>query len=279
MNTTPKQKQCASVIWITGAANGVGAQLVSAALREGFRVFATDVDEDGLMARSASDSWPGQTVIQERLDVRRIEQWQQGCARLMAQWGRLDVLINNAGVIKPGFLLDTEPAEIDLHLDVNLKGVILGSQTASKAMAAQGHGHIINIASLAGVAPVPGLGYYSVSKFGVRAYSLILAEELRQHGIRVTVLCPDLIKTAMYDLQLDYPDEAALTFSGGNPLQVEDIAKCVFSTILPKAPREVLLPGHRGWLAKVGNLFPTLTHRLTTMLSKKGKAKIARIRS
>ena len=75
-----------------------------------------------------------------------------------------------------------------------------------------GSGHIVNIASLASLVPSPGLALYSASKYAVRAFSLAAAEELREHGVAVTTVCPDAVRTAMLDKQLDYP-EAALTFT------------------------------------------------------------------
>ncbi len=267
-----------SVMWITGCANGVGAKLVDQAIARGYLVVASDIDLTMLESRSQQMGWPEDRVLLSRLDVQLEDEWSKLYGRLMLKWGRLDILVNNAGVIRPGFLKNTTVSDLDLHLNVNLKGVILGSQLAVRHMLKMDRGHIINIASLAGVAPVPGLGFYSVSKVGVRAYSLILAQELAATGINVTVLCPDLIKTAMYDLQLEYPEEAALTFSGGHPLTVEDIAVSVFDNILRRAPLEVALPAYRGWLAKFANLVPWASQLISRPLRKKGRAKILSVR-
>ena len=133
-----------------------------------------------------------------------------------------------------------------------------------------GHGHIINIASLAGVAPISGIALYSTSKFAVRGFSLALAQELTPHGINVSVICPDAIQTPMLDLQEDY-DEAALTFSGPKALTVEHIEDCLFSHVIPHAPFEVTLPWHRGVLAKIGSAFPQISMRLSNSLRKQGR--------
>ncbi|WP_020410132.1 SDR family oxidoreductase [Hahella ganghwensis] len=262
------------VIWITGCANGVGAQLVTEGLHRNFLIIATDIDLKTLEMRAGQMMWPEDKVLLCRLDVRSENDWQRVYDQMMQRWCRLDVLINNAGVIQPGFLRDISGNDLDLHLDVNLKGVIHGSQLAMRHMLKIDSGHIINIASLAGIAPVPGLGLYSVSKFGVRAYSLVLAQELAETGINVTVLCPDLIKTSMYDLQLDYPEEAALTFSGGEPLSVEQIALTVYQRILTHAPMEVTMPACRGWLAKLANLIPQVTKLISRPLRNKGRERI-----
>lgn len=262
------------VMWITGAASGVGRALAGEALRRGYRVLATDIGLAALEETARSDRWPAERVHCSAQDVRDWDRWQALAEWLSSAWGRLDVMINNAGVIQPGFLKEASIDSMHWQIDVNLKGLIMGSRTAVAAMLPRASGHIINIASLAGVAPVPGLGYYSTSKFGARAYSLVLAEEMAPLGIKVTVLCPDLIRTAMLDKQLDYEEEAALTFSGGAPLTVEQIAACVFEDILPEAPRERLLPGYRGWLAKFGNLLPAMTPWLAGTLSRAGKRRL-----
>ena len=266
-----------SVVWITGCASGVGRHLADAFQRRGWRVLATDLNEVGLAQAAQNLHWPEDRVWTQVLDVRDRSAWTQLDQALAKRWGRLDLLINNAGYIRPGFLTETPDTELDLHLDINLKGVIHGSQIGAQRMLEAGRGHILNIASLAGVAPVRGLGLYSTAKFGVRAFSIILAQELASQGISVTTLCPDLIRTAMFDKQLDYQKEAALTFSG-SVLQVEDIERVVFEHILPNKPIEVVLPGYRGWLAKFGNLMPEMSGHLVDLLGRLGEKRLAKAR-
>ncbi len=256
------------VAWVTGSASGVGRRLTGALLQRGCRVLACDLNATALATAATEDRWPEQRVVHADFDVSDPAAWDRA-AELLADWGRLDYLFNVAGYLRPGFVAETAREEIDRHVDINVKGLMYGSQLAAKRMAAQGHGHIINIASLAGVAAIPGLSLYSASKFAVRGFSLALANELRDHGVYVTVICPDAIQTPMLDLQVDYP-EAALTFSGSSVLTVDDIERAVFEQVLPKRPMEILLPAGRGALARLAGAVPALGSGLLGRLRARG---------
>lgn len=258
------------VIWLTGCASGVGLHLTSAFLKRSYRVVATDINIEELERLAKHHNWSCQQVLVCQLDITSPDSWQAVYQKIIDRWGRIDRLLNIAGYLKPGFIHETNIDEIDRHIDINVKGLIIGSQLLAKHMVKEGHGHIINIASLAGIAAIPGISLYSTSKFAVRGFSLALAQELNVHGVQVTVICPDAIQTPMLDLQEDY-DEAALTFSGPEPLTVNDIERSIFQDVIPNAPLEVTLPKSRGMLAKFGNAFPAATLLLGDILTKKGK--------
>lgn len=254
---------------VTGAGSGIGAHLVRELLARGARVCAVDVDLTAMQTLHASAA--ADQLLVERLDVRDPAQWAAVIAQVRQRWQRLDVLMNVAGVIRPGFIHAFSAEDVHLQLDVNSKGVIFGTQAAARVMIEQGHGQIINIASLAGIAPIPGLALYSASKFAVRGFTLAAALELREHKIKVTAICPDAVQTPMLDLQVDR-EEAALTFSGNRrPLSVEDIARAVFDRALPFAPLEITLPTTRGIMAKFGSAFPGLSARLIAGLRARGR--------
>jgi NAD(P)-dependent dehydrogenase (short-subunit alcohol dehydrogenase family) len=255
--------------FITGAASGIGRQLAVQLLKRGERVLATDVNSDGL-EELRHLSGAGESLWTQRQDVRDASQWQSLLTELAARWGRLDVLMNVAGVIRPGWVQEGSPQDVDFHLDINVKGVMHGTHAAARVMLGQGGGHIINIASLAGIAPVPGLSLYSASKFAVRGFTLAIAQELASKGIKVTAVCPDAVQTPMLDLQVDY-EQAAMTFSGSRVLTVEDVAGVILDKVLDKAPLEVMIPGSRGWLAKLASAFPNLNGWLLESLQKKGR--------
>ncbi|PID42088.1 MAG: 3-ketoacyl-ACP reductase [Proteobacteria bacterium] len=257
------------VVWLTGCASGVGKHLMRVFVEKNYRVVATDIDIDELQAVAESEKWVKPRLLVRRLDVTSRADWEAVCDDVLAKWGKIDRLFNIAGYLKPGFIHETEPEQIDLHMDINVKGAMYGSQVVSKLMVRQGYGHIITIASMASLAPIPGIALYSASKYAVRAFSLALAEELRPRGVSVSVICPDAIETPMLSLQEDY-EEAALTFSGPQVLTVEDIESVVFSTILGKKPLEVCIPWRRGALARLGNAFPGISSILAEALKKKG---------
>lgn len=265
------------VVWLTGSASGLGLHLTECFVRRGFRVVATDIDIEQLLAKAQERMWPSEQLSTHKLDVRSGDDWREICDHVLQRWGAIDYLFNIAGVIKPGHLYEVSDMDINIHMDINVKGVMLGCRVVAEQMLQKGTGHIVNIASTAGLAAVPGIGLYSASKFAVRAYTLALAEELRPYDVAVTVVCPDAIETPMLDKQLDF-DEAALTFSGGKTLKVEDLERAVFSQILPKKPLEVFLPFERGAMAKVANVFPSVSQYVSQQLRKKGLSELKRRR-
>jgi 3-oxoacyl-[acyl-carrier protein] reductase len=231
---------------------------------------ATDIELESLRRAARAREWPAERLLTKRLDVTDPMAWDAVYRELMVRWERLDLLLNVAGVIHPVWLAEARPQDVNRHIDVNFKGVAFGSQTAARHMITAGHGHIVNIASLAGIAPVPGIGLYSASKCAVRAYSLVLAEELRPHGVAVTVLCPDAIETPMLFAQESY-DEAALTFSGSRTLTVTDIEEVLFDRVLTRRPVELAVPFTRGLMARFLGTFPGLSRHITEPLRKRGE--------
>jgi len=267
----------ATAFLLTGAASGIARHLTGALAARGHRVLATDVDDGALRRARAADGWSEAWVRLRALDVRRPSDWEAALAEALESFGHLDVLLNVAGVLRPGAGWASAEAEVDWHLDVNLKGVIHGTRIVGRHFVAQHAGHIVNFGSLASLAPVPGLTLYSASKFGVRGFSLASAQELAEHGVAVTLLMPDAVQTPMLDLQVDFP-EAALTFSGTEPLAVEDIERLLVERVLPERPLEVTSPFSRGALARLSTLWPAAATRFAPALTRKGRAAQARIR-
>jgi 3-oxoacyl-[acyl-carrier protein] reductase len=260
---------------VTGCASGIGRHLVGAAARRGHSVLATDRAVEALEQAARVEDWPPHRIHTRALDVTDPAAWEGAVAEALERFGALDVLLNVAGVLQPGWIHEVEASQVDLHVDVNIKGTIHGTRVAAAAMVSRGRGHIVNIASLAGVAPIPGLSLYSASKFAVRGFSLAAAEELSEHGVHVSVLCPDAVQTPMLDKQRGY-EEAALTFSGSRALTVQELEHAVFEDILKGRPRELLIPFGRGLMAKVASAFPGLASALRPMLVRRGKARQSR---
>lgn len=263
------------VVLSTGGASGIGRHVAQTLLARGYRMVVTDIDFAGLQAAFDPEN---ERCLLLAMDVARPGDWQTAIEAALQRFGRLDYLLNIAGVIMPGYAHQTGLDQIDRQFDINAKGVAYGIRLAGEVMFRQGSGHIINIASLAGVAPVAGLALYSASKFAVRALSIAAAYDMRPHGVYVSVICPDLVDTPMLDLQLHY-EEAAMTFSGPRrPLSVADVEQALLRVMQTKAV-EVTLPITRGWMAKLGNLFPGLGLRITQVLSRKGLARLRALRN
>lgn len=259
------------IVFITGSASGVGLHLTERFYQAGYCVVATDIDYDTLKLKASERQWAEHSVLLRKLDITSRSQWKKTWQAAIDRWQGIDVMCNVAGYLKPGLIHQSDPDEIDRHFDINVKGLILGSQLAAKQMVQQGSGHIINIASLAGIAPIPGIALYSASKFAVRGFSLALAQELSPLNVDVTVICPDAIDTPMLALQEHY-EEAALTFSGSSVLTVEDIGDAIFDKALKNKPMEIDLPIQRGLMAKVASAAPGISSVLGSYLGKRGKA-------
>lgn len=255
------------VFVITGAASGIGRHLSRALAEQGNRVLATDVNEKGL-ADLGSVRGSGR-LVPHALDVTRSDSWEKALDAAEKELGALDVVMNVAGYLKPGFIHEVDDRAIELHLDVNVKGVVLGTRAAARRMVTRGSGHIVNFGSLASMAAVPGLCLYSASKFAVRGLSLAAAAELAPLGVAVTLVMPDAVKTPMLDLQVHYR-EAAMTFSGDAPLTVEDVEKVILEKVLPHRPMEITLPLSRGLLARAATLAPKAALLLAPKLTQKG---------
>jgi len=262
---------------LTGCASGIGRHLTGVLVKQGHRVVATDVNLGVLEKSAKDDAWDANNVKITRLDVRESADWESALDLATKEFGDLDVVMNVAGVLKPGWVHDVTAEDVDFHLDINVKGTVLGTRAAANRFMKLGRGHIVNIGSLASLAAAPGIGLYVASKFAVRGFTLAAATELARHGIAVTLVMPDAVQTPMLDLQVHY-EEAAMTFSGPRALTVEDIEKAILEEVLPKRPLEVVLPLSRGLLARAANAAPALARRIEPMLTKKGRAQQEKIK-
>jgi len=262
---------------LTGCASGIGRHLTAALSARGHRILATDVDDKALAAEAERRGWSAERVQLRKLDVRSEADWEAAMDAAATAFGEIDVVLNIAGALRPGYVHELAAKDIELHLDVNVKGVVLGTRAAARRMIPAKKGHIINIGSLASLVAVPGLSLYSASKFAVRGFSLAAATELSRYGVSVTIIMPDAVATPMLELQVDYA-EAAMTFSGDKPLTVEDIERLVVEEVLPQRPLEVVLPRSRGALARLANAAPRLTQRLAPLFLRKGLRKQAEIK-
>jgi 3-oxoacyl-[acyl-carrier protein] reductase len=262
---------------LTGAASGIGRHLAGV-LSAQDNVLATDVNATALAAAASADGWNAARVRTHTLDVRSRTDWEAALQAALSAFGRVDVLLNVAGYLKPGDVWQLDGADIDRHFDINVKGLAQGTVVLGRYFVSQKAGHIVNIGSLASLAAAPGLALYSASKFAVRGFSIASAQELAPHGVAVSLMMPDAVKTPMLDLQVDYP-QAALTFSGSRALTVEDISKVLVETVLPQRPLEVTIPLGRGVLARFADALPAVAMKIGPMLSKRGLAQQEKYKS
>jgi 3-oxoacyl-[acyl-carrier protein] reductase len=261
-----------STMLLTGSASGIGRHLTGALAARGHQVLATDVNDEALAREAKARGWDASRVHLARLDVRSHTDWEKALDAAESAFGPVDVVMNVAGVLQPAYVQDIAIETLALQLDVNVKGVVLGTRAAAKRMIPRREGHIVNIGSLASLSPVPGLSIYAASKFAVRGFTLSAAMELREHGVSVSLVMPDAVDTPMLDKQVGY-EEAAMTFSGPRALTVEDIERTIVDVVLPKRPLELALPPSRAFLARFATAAPAMVQGLTPFFVKLGKKK------
>ena len=188
------------VALVTGGSRGMGAATVRRLHDEGARVVAADVlDDEG---KALADEL-GDRARYIHLDVTSEEQWRATVEQTVREFGRLDVLVNNAGILKFNALADTPLEEFRQILDVNLVGVFLGMKTAIPVMKDAGGGAIVNISSTEGFAATLFCGAYTASKFGVRGLTKAAAIEYGGDGIRVNSVHPGGMDTPMTRAVMD----------------------------------------------------------------------------
>lgn len=244
--------------FLTGCASGMARHLTGVLLGQGHRVFATDVNLPALEAAAQERSWAQDRVRLRALDVRNADDWEKVFGEAVQEFEHIDVCMNIAGLLLAAWAEEQPVNEVHSHIDVNLKGVIFGTRIAARHMAPRGKGHIINIASIAGLTPVPGLAVYAATKYAVRAYSLSVNMELRKKGVYVTAICPASVQTPMLDAQL-HNDAADLFYSGYRMLTVEEIEYAILHRAMRRRPPyEVHIPRLKTKLGKFVDLFPAV---------------------
>ena len=185
---------------ITGGASGIGAALSRAMVARADTVVVADIDAEGaeLHAKQLNETGPGRAWAAP-LDVRDATAVQDLVDRVVQAEGRLDVMVNNAGIGVGGEMAELSLAHWDRAIDVNLRGVVHGVHAAFPVMVRQRSGHIVNTASLAGLVPAALLTPYVMTKHAVVGLSLALRPEAASHGIRVTAVCPGFTDTPILD--------------------------------------------------------------------------------
>jgi NAD(P)-dependent dehydrogenase (short-subunit alcohol dehydrogenase family) len=185
------------VVVITGAGSGIGRELALLCARRGARLAICDMNPAGLAQTVEDARAAGAEVFSQTVDVSDAEQMTSFAKEVADQFGAADVLINNAGIGVIGGMFETTLSDWDRLIGVNLMGVVHGNAAFVPAMVQRGSGHVVNVASAAGMLANPQLGAYSATKFAVFGMSEALRMELKPHGISVTAVCPGFINTAI----------------------------------------------------------------------------------
>lgn len=198
---------------VTGAASGIGLAATERFLAEGMKVVMADVEKGSLDREAGRLASAGGDVLGVVCDVRDPDSVGDLAERTLSHFGGVQVVFNNAGVAPAGPMLDTSPEDWRWIVDVNILGVAHGVTTFGPLLRDAGEGHIINTASEAGLVTNPSLGMYCATKHAVVGLSESLYRELEGTGVSVHCLCPNLVKTKIFESERNRDDGAVPTAS------------------------------------------------------------------
>ncbi|MBH5368564.1 SDR family NAD(P)-dependent oxidoreductase [Bradyrhizobium glycinis] len=248
-------KLSGKVAAITGAARGIGKACAKRFLDDGVKVVISDVDAEGLAAAAAELGRPDalRTIVgnvAKRADVDQL------VVTAVKEFGRLDIMVNNAGIARNRDILDITEEEFDEIIGINLKGAFFGVQAAARQMIAQGGGVVINMSSVNALLAIPSLATYAMSKGGMKQLTSVAAVALAPHNIRVVAVGPGTILTDMVASSIYTSEDARKTVlsrtpagRGGEPSEVaavvaflasDDASYITGQTIYPDGGRLVL---------------------------------------
>jgi NAD(P)-dependent dehydrogenase (short-subunit alcohol dehydrogenase family) len=257
------------VLFITGAARGIGAATAKEAAVRGYRLALADIDGPALREFALG---LGGGVLALELDVRDPAQWQRALDEAWARFGGVDVLVNNAGVVHTGYVLDV-PFERHRHtVEVNYLGNIAGVLAALPRFIAQGRGHLITICSLTAYMPFPSLASYAGTKHALRGFHHTLAWEYREQPLDFTIVYPPAVETPM--LAQEAQDDSAAAAFGEAPIAPEVMARAIVDAVAKK-PREVTVPAFQGWLLRAFGAFVWIMRLVLADLEKHGRKNLA----
>lgn len=249
---------------ITGGSEGVGAATA--------RLFAEAGANLMLVARGKKNL---EAIAAELRDKTKVELFAMDVAdadacvdlfkKTQFEFGRVDILVNNAGYHARGNVEAVEAAELAKMIDVNLRAPVVLSRIALPYLKELDGGVIINVGSLAGRTPIPGSATYSSTKAGLRAFTMALAEELRDSKIKVGLVSPGPVNTGF--IMADVDKTADITFS--QPMSTaEEVAQCILD-LCGNNLREVAMPPLSGFLTTVTYLFPWIGRQMKPVLERK----------
>ncbi|MCZ7528838.1 MAG: SDR family oxidoreductase [Acidimicrobiia bacterium] len=267
-----------NVVLVTGGASGIGRSLGAAMAARGARVVLADRDGDAARDAARRLAAERHDVSARELDVTDREAFVRVVADLVDTRGRIDYLVSSAGISMGGPTHELQGPHWDRVVEVNLGGVVNGVLAAYPHMVAAGRGHIVNIASGAGLLAPPFVVPYATTKHAVVGLSLGLRPEAALHGVRVTVVCPGAVETPILD-RLPPPDLPArptppvtarsyLAALGRSPVPVDRFAELALGGIVKGRPIVVVPARERlPWL--LHRISPRLALRVTGSLAAK----------
>ena len=214
------------VAFITGGASGMGLAMARSFAAAGMKVAIADIEQDALDRVKAEFDASNAEVITLQVDVTDRAAMEAAADATEAAFDKVHVLVNNAGVAVGGSLDQMSYEDWDWVMGVNLDGVVNGLQAFVQRIKAHGEGgHVVNTASLAGHFAIPGLGIYTATKYAVVGISETLRADLKQHDIGVSVLCPGVVNTNIFDSGRNRPSHLQGETDTAQMVLSEDVAE------------------------------------------------------
>lgn len=257
-----------SVAVITGGASGIGRALGHELSRRGASVVLADLQGELAASEAEAIRRAGGKATATALDVREADALDALSERVRSEHGRVDFFFNNAGTGSIGEVLHLERDDWELVLGVNLMGVIRGIAAFYPLMVEQGFGHVVNTASIAGLGPAPLAVPYAATKHAVVGLSKSLRVEAARHGVRVSVLCPGVVRTPLLSGGVlvkkpeGYREGVVLgLWEKLRPVEPEPFARSVLDAVA-KNRGVIVLPRHAAFVMRLLALFPALEEPL-----------------
>jgi hypothetical protein len=250
-------------VLVIGAAGGIGAAIAERLAGHGARVGLADVAPDALERTRAGLAARGQPVRAWPVDVRDPASLARLRDAAQNALGEVDAVINCAAVIHPGAVGTVPDDAARDEVATNLLGTVHVAQTFVPGFRTRGRGHLVLLASLGGVVPMPGGAVYAATKFGVRGFGLSLALELRGTGVRVSVVSPDSTDTPMLRAEA-LGGGSPMSFTSA-PLRPDAVAAAV-ERVLRRPRLETLVPGARGLAGRIIACSPTTLRAVAPLL-------------
>ncbi len=224
---------------ITGAASGLGRSLATTLASEGWRIGIVDIDDTGAEETLRMVERAGGTGEAFHADVTKPENVKAFTDHFFDSWGGVDLLINNAGVACGGLVGDIPLENWNWIFDINFWGMLYGCHEFVPRMKVQGGGHIVNVASGAGLIPIPEASPYNVTKAAVISLSETLSWEAARHNIGITTACPMFFKTSLHEKMRwtdDWEREWALSTFEQAKMTSDKVARKIIAAVKKKKP-------------------------------------------
>jgi short-subunit dehydrogenase len=264
------------VIIVTGSANGIGAATAERLAREGAVLVLADINEPALENQRRRLAAAGHRITAIATDVSDPDAVDELIEGALLAFGRVDALVNCAGVLVPGATDAVSQAALRRQVETNLLGTIHTTRAVLPHFRRHRAGHLVHVASLGGIVPLPGEATYAATKFAIRGFCQSLSLELRETPIRVSVVSPDSTDTAQYRRET-LGRGSSLSFTSA-ALSADEVARAI-SRVLLKPRREVTVPALRGRLAMIAGFAPGLLAAAYPWLDRQGRRRREQLRA